>query len=439
MAVSIGAPTQVSTPEMPRVRAHTLLIVLAFFLFVQVNCASPFNLALPPFSLGQSAASLRWAIMGILAAEGCVLLLAHGGFLPMPWALLGLLGFSVVTFASCAWSEVPLLSFYKAVSFALLLLGLVLANGLVLRERPDVWLRFLVGVNLSAVAATVLVLLFGSSGTIVNQQHLVIVRGPFISANSLGSVIALTLPAVMWWRERGARLGRRRLAIAAAILLGVDVTLLYLSHSRASILATLLMFAAYSLLRARRFGVVLVLISVTLVAIPQVRLLDIYAEVAYKGTGHASASFITRRQEFQASLSAAGSEPLAGHGFGISAGLSVTEWKGQLQAYDANREKTTSLFGTIEEVGVVGAIPLFLALGAILVGGFGRVRRTIPSPQRQLDEILMLVILVGVVHSEFEAWLTSAGSFEAFIFWGTVGVAIFRTTTQAISLRASDA
>jgi hypothetical protein len=357
----------------------------------------------------------------------------------MPWSLLALLGFSVVTFASCIWSEVPLLSFYKAVSFALLLLGLVLANGFVLGRRPDVWLKFLLGVNLSVVMATPLALLFGSSGTATVQQGLTVVRGPFVNANSLGSLLMLTLPAVLLWRDREVQLGRQRYVIAAAILLGADAVLLYVSHSRASILSTLVMLAAYSLLRAKRLGVMLLLLGMFLVAIPQVQLLDIYSEIAYKGTHEPGAAFATRRQELQATIAAALSEPLAGQGFGISTDVSSQRWAGQLANSDASREKTSSLFGTIEEVGFVGAIPLFLALGGILVSGFGRVSRTIPSPQRWRDETLMLTILAGVVHCQFEAWLTAAGSFEAFIFWGTVGVAMFAMTTQPVSLRTSGA
>jgi O-antigen ligase len=75
------------------------------------------------------------------------------------------------------------------------------------------------------------------------------------------------------------------------------------------------------------------------------------------------------------------------------------------------REKTNSYLGLVEEVGLVGLLPLMAGLGY----GVYRAARRFASVKWSdpIRMALLATVLSGLVHVNGEAWLTSA-SLEAF-------------------------
>ena len=355
----------------------------------------------------------RWVLLVVLAIQGLQEIWKLGGDTPLPSPLLGFFLFSIATFASVAYSILPLFSFYKALAFLLGLIGLTLGVGLRHRGRPGSWLRLLASLNLVIVGLSIVSLAtFGSFSTGFFQ-------GPFYNPNSLGSALALTFPALLWLREQhlsDAPLILRSKVLTVAVFL--NIALVFFSRSRASLLAMALVLVLYAILRKSRFAWIIVYgMFVLLLAAPS-SASQIGREAAFKGRD-AQLAFTTRTEEFGETLQAAQSNPIGGFGFGTSAG--DTEWDGSISAADVGREKTNAYLGVVEEVGLVGGVPLFLGFVATLVLGFRAARR-----ERLADDgspaALVILVTAGALHVNFEAWLTSAGTYETFIFWATVGV-----------------
>jgi hypothetical protein len=71
--------------------------------------------------------------------------------------------------------------------------------------------------------------------------------------------------------------------------------------------------------------------------------------------------------------------------------------------------------------GLIGGIPLFLGL-AVAFGLALRAARRVKWTGDGTWAALAALIAAGLLNTNFEAWLTSIGSYEGFIFWATMGV-----------------
>lgn len=369
--------------------------------------------------------NLRWVCLVLLCVQGLLEIFKWGGTTPVPAPILGFGLFSLATFASATYSIIPLLSFYKALAFLFALVGLVFGIGLRHRGKPDSWLRLLATANLAVVLISVYTVLSPrayDSG---------LLQGPFVNPNSLGSSLVLTLPGLLWLREQHQRqaplLFRSKLLTVAVVM---NILLLYLSRSRTSLLAFVLVLVIYAGLRASRFAWLLVYGMVVLILVSPAAASQVGRDTAFKGRDF-QGSVAIRIEQFDSTLQAAASNPIAGYGFGTSAGDTV--WDGSLSAAAVGREKSNAYLGTIEEVGLVGAVPLFLGIMGTLILGFRAARRA-SGRGEGAAAALFAVVAAGALHVNFEAWLTSIGSFEGFIFWSTIGVLLMNATDGQRSL-----
>lgn len=357
--------------------------------------------------------NLRWALLVVLAVQGLLEIWKWGGATPLSPPILGFLLFSVATFASATYSIIPLLSLYKAISFLLALIALVFGIGLRHRGNPQSWLRLLATGNLAIMVMSILFLPL----SIAYDEGFF--RGPFANPNSLGSSLALTLPALLWLREQYLRdapaLFRSKLLTVAVF---TNVALIFLSRSRSSLLAAALVLVIYAFLRASRFAWIIVYGMFILLLAAPTAASQVGRDAAFKGKDFQT-SLETRIGQFDATLQAAQSRPISGYGFGTSVG--VTEWDGSLSSAAVGREKANAYLGTMEEVGFVGATPLVFGVLAALWIGFRSSRRLSWRGDGTIAA-LFAILAAGALHINFEAWLTAIGSFEAFIFWSTMGV-----------------
>jgi O-antigen ligase len=217
-------------------------------------------------------------------------------------------------------------------------------------------------------------------------------------------------------RERVRRGGAS--ALHRAIVTGAVATnflFISMSRSRASLVVLGLTLVLYSFLRRSRLAAaVAVLIGLVALASPSLAG-GAARDAIFKGREGGS-SFDIRADQLRATFDAAASRPISGYGFGTTRG--ETSWDGSLSSLSTGREKENAYVAAVEEVGLVGAVPLWFAIGAALVAGYHRARRSDdPAPAA-----LLMVVTAGAVHTNFEAWLMAIGSFEAFIFWATMGV-----------------
>jgi O-antigen ligase len=257
-------------------------------------------------------------------------------------------------------------------------------------------------------------------------------RGIYLNSNDLAAFLALTLPALLWSRERKEWLGSLPFQGAIATLaLIANLVILYLSRSRTGIAAALLVLLIYSVFRSKRLAVVGLFGAIVVALAAPSLLRQGQQNVLYKGLPPVQ-SLADRRALVTASLVAAESRVLEGHGFGVSVGASQT-WSGALTTRDTSREKSSSVLGAIEEVGLIGTVPLLLSILAAIVIAYKRVRAEASSAARAAAIALFSIVAAGLLHSQSESWLTSAGSTSALIFWTTLGIIILRGSHQVRS------
>jgi O-antigen ligase len=400
------------------------LLVPAFALGVWIAYSS---WVLPIFT-SSFWGNLRWLLLAVLAVQGLLEVWKWGGETPLSPPIVGFLLFSLATFASVAYSIIPLLSFYKAISFLLALIALVFGIGLRHRGNPQSWLRLLATGNLTIVVLAVLFL------PIPGAYDSGLYQGPFINPNSLGSSLALTLPALLWLREqylRDAPLLFRSKLLTVAVF--ADIVLVFLSRSRSSLVAMAFVLFLYAFLRASRFAWIIVYGMFILLLAAPTAASQVGRDAAFKGKDFQT-SLVGRIGQFDATLQAAQSRPISGYGFGTSVG--VTEWDGSLSVAAIGREKANAYIAAVEEVGLVGTAPLVLGLIGALVIGFRSARRA-KSLGDGTPVPLVALIAAGALNANFEAWLTSIGSFEGFIFWATMGVLLMnanRSTSRSMDV-----
>lgn len=357
--------------------------------------------------------NVRWSLLVLLVIQGALEIWKWGGDTPLPLPVIGFFLFSLAAFASATYSLIPLLSFYKAIAFAFGLIGLVFGIGLRHRGRPDSWLRLLATLNLVIVGLSVL--LFPSFGSYDSG----LLQGPFVNPNSLGSCLALTVPALLWLRERHRRdtpLLLRSKLLTWAVL--AELLILFFSRSRASLLALVLVLVLFAFFRGSRFAWAVVYGMIVLLLLAPAVASQVGREAVFKGRD-AQLSIVIRVDQFHDTLTAAESNLIGGYGFGMSKG--TTQWDGSLSASAVGREKSNAYLGTIEEVGLVGGIPLILGVIGTLAMGLSAARSARGTPNAT-PAALFAIIAAGALHTNFEAWLTAMGSFEAFLFWSTMGV-----------------
>jgi O-antigen ligase len=366
--------------------------------------------------------NLRWVVLVGLAGVGLHEIWKYGGRTPVPLPIVCLAFFTMVAFASVTYSLIPRLSMYRAISFSLALLGLVYGIGLLFSTRPNEWLRLLAYLNVGLLVLTVLRLPFADS------FDTGLLEGPFSNPNSLGSALALTFPALLWLREhrpRGAVRPTIWLVLTGAVAANVIAILATRSRASISVLACVLLL--YAVLRRSRLAGMFALVALVVVLAAPSLASQFARDAALKGRDSQVLAFAQRQGQLEATIIAAEARPLYGFGFGTSMG--ETQWSGSLSSTNSGREKANAYIAAVEEVGLLGAVPLVLAVAVSIAGGWGQAWRA-RMTHNGAPAALFTITATAALHTNFEAWLTSVGAFEAFIFWSTIGVMLMSTAVK---------
>ena len=253
-------------------------------------------------------------------------------------------------------------------------------------------------------------------------------RGPFGNPNGLAGALVLTLPftigkAVSIPKSiRSAMLRRWRAVLAFCST--ATVGLILLSRSRTVILTMLVVLVLFALAVVKqKLEAVIVgafLAGLTFVLVPAQAATPLVNRYVYKG--QEGDILFSRRETLETTWQMAREEPIFGHGFGVSADtMAGQSWRGGLSTpVGFGREKTNAYLGLVEEVGIVGLLPLLAGLG---YGVYRACRKFAATGWSDpIGMALLATVVSGLVHVNGEAWLMSAGSLEAFWFWWTAGV-----------------
>jgi O-antigen ligase len=322
--------------------------------------------------------------------------------------------------STVTWSEIPQLSFAKALAFSLIGISFLSAGQQWIYNRGSYK-------ALTCLAPVTTVALFcGSTGSTSSGFEALggLYQGLTDNANMLGSLIAMALPLLLWsaYKYRATP----QIRWVWFVLLAVAVGMLSRTYSRASILsAAMLAFGFFLSLKLGRTSFVLVLISASLlfVALLSTTLVDrTYQSYVLKGFDSENGVLYSRQPVWEKSLEAAVLGGWFGLGYGTAAGH--TSFEGGLTAARYGREKGNAQLAVVEETGLVGLafyIVLLIALFVPLIAAHRREKNT--------DAKVMFGIIIGALAgvtalSVFEAWWVAPGSPESAYFWSLAGVGL---------------
>lgn len=375
-----------------------------------------FVLAGSSLPLSGTATSLRWFFLAIGALGGFVIWVKSPR--PKHFAIFHLVALLCVLAAlvSASVSEVPTIALLKVLSLFMLFLYTSSGSRAAILGRESVFVSRLV------LACEILVY-------ISSVCYLVLGFSVFGNPNALGAVITVGAVPVLLWAASVAdtRQLRQRRFFALALCGG----LLYLSNSRASILASTVVFVVFTVaLRHQRLLLQVALVSVffvTAMAVINPTRMDemvstLTVRILYKDqVSVARGVFGSRQSPWHETLSVVKRHPWFGSGFGTSElgeerpnGDSSTVYTSE----GTNREHGNSYLALAEYMGVIGGLP-FLVLLLMLTGAVIRIvvwmRRT--GNVRQYCIPFALVAIAGLVHACFEDWLFAPGSYLCVFFW----------------------
>ena len=237
--------------------------------------------------------------------------------------------------------------------------------------------------------------------------------GYFGHPNGCAVLLVTLLPWAACGLFRRRRLDRRALALLAGIL--VLIYFLLLTVARASILGLIATVAVFCLLHAsRRIGVIAVLGAVffTTRLLVQPDLLDDLAfRYLYKHR-HEADVFQSREQPWAQSKRSFEQRPWLGFGFGVTT-ESQADWSIGFRTVSHNVETGSSFWFCLNQVGLVGSAPLFLAVLLFLA----RAARFAWRAKDPWFTAIFASCLALVINACFEGWLIAPGGFPATYFW----------------------
>ena len=323
------------------------------------------------------------------------------------------------------WSDVPALSFLKAIALAVTVLSLV-SGGVYWAQyaKPANPLTYLAPLTALALFAG----LFGLGTFRHISQGVPLFEGLSENVNAFAIILAVGLAFPLYAAYRASRTAAWG---QLGVWLCVTITLLIflvMTRSRASIAAggcVLLSFAVAAVPRRILLaGAACAVVAFSVIALTPALSTRVVGKAShFLDKGHDNDPFFTRRDVWRISYEHAVAGGVIGLGLGVS-----DDTHGEVDAGGSatgyGREKGSSQLAIVEETGLIGlAIYVYLLwrLFSVLIS------RTIAVANRdaQVAATLTIGVLAGlVVQSLFEAWWTSPGSFGSMVFWSTAGVAI---------------
>jgi O-antigen ligase len=353
----------------------------------------------------------RWVFLGTGAFVGCFIMLNERRY---QLGLFHALAFFSVLAAlvSAAVSRYPSLAVLKAVSLLLLFVYASTGVRLAVLGREKQFLAGLVTGFEIFVAALFVLYYLG-----------VEVMG---NPNSLGAVMAVTAPILLWGMLLDGRVLVRRRRL---VLYALSIILAFQSHSRAGMVAVFISSALLCLgLRKYKMmgqGIVVLLILVAVYALfepekyAQAKT-DLTADVVYKGKDPGMGILQSRQSPWQGAVDAIKLHPWFGSGFGTTE--NGKDASADLSAFEtgekASRENGSSYLTIATWVGAVGVVPFVLLLLVLLA----KTLRTLFWMANTGDPShpavpLAMVVLAGLIHAAFEDWLFAPGYYLCVFFW----------------------
>jgi len=330
-----------------------------------------------------------------------------------------LIAYNIFMYFSCWQSLSPTLTFYRSTAFSLMILVIFfLDKNLIFSLMKKFW-DFIYFYN---PAVTVLLSLpyvfyggyFFFNGIIGNSNGLAVVIGiglPYLYANMLDvekkqifyKIIFVLILFITF------------LAHSRSILIGVMAGILFVTYKKRKGFLKIVIFCCVCL------GVLSYVLEMGSVGnLGKSYILKAKGNPQSISQGNITAEdlFKTERTEnIQLAKKYFLQNSLFGWGYGISPEGYYDEWAGELTlSLGTLREKGTSWLATLEELGIIGSMPLFICLFLLYRIIFSKVN-FISKKDETLFYGLCGSNIVMIVNATTEAWIASPGAFVFFIFW----------------------
>jgi hypothetical protein len=335
-------------------------------------------------------------------------------------------------FVTSIWSEIFLLSFYKSLAFALVVLtmftlGASWGRKVAIHEALNCFGLFFVVVLLTSLLGRDQ-LEFGEVSMFTGLSG---------NPNYMGFLMATALPFGFWKAYTAASPGHRRTWL---LLNGFVFYHLLISHSRASMLLSAFIVAGFMLgtgLKKYFLHIVIAVFAVVVTVLVFPETIDvIYEQYVLKGSEKSVAFENSRGLAYNLSYDAALVGGVTGLGNGISVGADPSRYQGGFSSVGYGREKGSSVLAIVEETGLIG---LFFVMTFVLTLFFSaiKLRKYLRANSliRVVFSMLAGLFLGLVIYSNFEAWWVAPGSAESVLFWGISGV-FFGMVLQIRAARA---
>jgi O-antigen ligase len=362
-----------------------------------------------------TAMSARWAVLAFGAVAGAILWM-RGQCQSFSTLHLAALFASAGAFVSAIESTDPMTALLKASSLLLLFLYCSTGVRIAMRGREANFVSAMLAVCeanvfFSGIAYSVGWRIWGNP-------------------NSLGAVMGVVMMPFLLWGFLTVETRNRKYRLIVAM--AVCVVLLYVSLSRASILAATVTSVALCVALKRQrlliqgaFALLLLLAFASVVNPAQFD--DFYQtttnNLLYKAKSRQGV-FTSRQTPWQQTVDSLKKHPWFGTGFGTSDMGSkvrvarITATKGIYTFEGTNREHGNSYLEIAEYVGLVGILPfglLLLVVVQMVLRVFVWMRQT--GDARYCGIPLATVLLGGLVHAFFEDWMFAVGYYLCVFFW----------------------
>lgn len=331
-------------------------------------------------------------------------------------SILFYLPFGLWAALTSVWSSYPFVSLSRGLYF--LLMSLAVVSIIILLKKYKLnFFSVLLPLNLFVVIVSLVSLILGYPDSSWTGGNGLGFMGFAAHQNTLGALILFAIPAPVYFL-----ITKEKYRLAFFTLLLTNMGLIFLSHSRASLLALVIFIVilAYLVLKPKIFFSAAVLTIILLAAL----FFNTYSNTFTK-------QFLLKQQNnfgdsryylFDASYRAAGKNPFFGMGYGIS------DPRTQVAAAGSHfengryiREKGNSTLALVEETGLFGLLLFLIPSGFLLYKYKDLFFRNSLFGNTKSFNIKTIVLIVSsvvmfLVHSQFEAWIPGVTGFHLFIF-----------------------
>ncbi len=371
-------------------------VLLMAFLFAGLN--------LP---VGAAWTALRWLFLAVGALVGALIMLKDRGH---HFGLFHTLAsFAILTaLISASVSRYPNVALLKALSLFLLFVYGGTGARIAVTGREN---RFFTGLVTGCEV-------FVGANAFFYAIRIAAMGNP----NSLGAVMGVFAAPILLW---GALLGGKpSVQQRRWVLYGICMYLIFLSHARAGLAASLLSCGLLCLALRRYklliegFVILVILIAAAAIFRPGV-ISSLTSSVVYKGVDQEQGVLASRASPWRTAVNAIHEHPWFGTGLGTTAtGTDASEEQSKFESVDLTAENGSSYLAILSGVGVLGTVPFFLLLLLLADKILRTVRWMLQSGSAVHPAIpLAMVMFAGIVHAGFEDWMFAPGNYLCVFFW----------------------